>query len=132
MKRAIEIEYAREQRKLATPEETKMWELIRNRKFMNLKFSRQFPVVISSRPEKSTFYIADFYCRALRLIVEIDGPYHETQKIYDQARDEILNDLGYNILRIKNEQINEGIRNALHIISEFIAQLKRTETDSGR
>jgi len=66
------------------------------------------------------------------LIIEIDGPYHETQKIYDQARDEILNDLGYNILRIKNEQINEGIGNTLKILSEFITQLKKTETDSGR
>jgi len=42
MKRAIEIEYTREQRKLATPEETKMWELIRNRKFMNLNSQGNF------------------------------------------------------------------------------------------
>jgi len=31
MKRAIEIEYARVQRKLSTPEESKMWELLRDR-----------------------------------------------------------------------------------------------------
>jgi very-short-patch-repair endonuclease len=101
MKRAIEIEYAREQRKLATPEEIKMWELFRDRKFMNLKFSRQFPIVISSTPEKRTFYIADFYCHALRLIIEIDGLIHQRQNIYDQARDKILNNLGYKIPRKK-------------------------------
>jgi len=39
MKKAIEIEYAREQRKSATAEEIKMWELLRGRKFMNFKFS---------------------------------------------------------------------------------------------
>ncbi len=125
MKRAIEIEYAREQRKLATPEEMKMWELIRGRIVMNLKFSRQYPIVISSTLEKRIFYIADFYCHALRLIIEIDGQIHEKQKIYDQARDKMLNDLGYNILRIKNEKINERIGNAIIILTEFINQLKK-------
>ena len=125
MKRAIEIEYAREQRKSATPEEIKMWELLRDRKFMNFKFSRQYPIVISSTPEKRTFYIADFFCHALRLIIEIDGPIHETQKSYDQARDKILNDLGYNILRLKNEKINEEIGNTLRFLSEFIIQIKQ-------
>jgi len=127
MKRAIEIEYAREQRKLATAEEIKMWELLRDRNFMNLKFSRQFPIVISSTPEKRTFYIADFFCHGLGLIIEIDGSIHEKQKIYDNARDKILNDLGYNILRLKNEQINQEIGNVLKILSEFIIQIKQKQ-----
>ena len=124
MKKAIEIEYAREQRKLATPEEIKMWEILRDRKFMNFKFSRQYPIVISTTLGKRIFYIADFFCHALRLIIEIDGPIHEKQKIYDQARDKILNDFGYNIIRIKNEQINAEIVDTLKILSEFITLLK--------
>jgi very-short-patch-repair endonuclease len=124
MKRAIEIEYAREQRKFATQEERKMWELLRDRKLMNYKFSRQYPIVISATNGKRIFYIADFFCHTLRLIIEIDGPIHETQKSYDQARDKILNDLGYNILRLKNEQINEKIGNVLKILSEFIIKIK--------
>jgi very-short-patch-repair endonuclease len=125
MKRAIEIEYAREQRKLATAEESKMWELLRNRKFMNFKFSRQYPIVISTTQGKRIFYIADFFCQALGLILEIDGPIHEKQKSYDQARDKILNDLGYNILRLKNEQIKDKPGTILKILSDFISQLKK-------
>ena len=91
---------------------------------MNFKFSRQYPIVISSTPEKRTFYIADFFCHALGLIIEIDGPIHEKQKIYDNARDNILNDLGYNILRLKNEHINEEIVKTLKILSDVITQIK--------
>jgi very-short-patch-repair endonuclease len=125
MKRAIEIEYAREQRKLATPEELKMWEILRDRKFMKFKFSRQYPIVISATQEKRIFYIADFFCHALRLIIEVDGPIHEKQKKYDEARDKILNDLGYKILRIKNEQMNENLGNMKKNLSELIIQLKK-------
>jgi len=126
MKKAIETEYAREQRKFATPEELKMWELLRNRKFLNFKFSRQYPIVISSNHEKRTFYIADFFCHALGLIIEIDGPIHEKQKIYDQARDKTLNDLGYKVLRLKNEQINEEFSQTIKKLAEFITQLKKS------
>jgi len=126
MKKAIETEYAREQRKFATPEELKMWELLRNRKFLNFKFSRQYPIVISSNQEKRTFYIADFFCHALGLIIEIDGPIHEKQKIYDQARDKTLNDLGYKVLRLKNEQINEEFSQTIKKLAEFITQLKKS------
>jgi very-short-patch-repair endonuclease len=96
---------------------------------MNFKFSRQYPIVISSTPENRTFYIADFFCHQLRLIIEIDGPIHETQKSYDQARDKILIDLGYNILRQKNEQINEEIGNVLKNLSEFIIQIKNKNSE---
>jgi very-short-patch-repair endonuclease len=68
-----------------------MWELLRDRKLMNYKFSRQYPIVISATKGKRIFYIADFFCHALRLIIEIDGPIHEKQKSYDQARDKTLN-----------------------------------------
>lgn len=124
MKRAIEIEYAREQRKLGTPEEKIMWQLLRDRKFMNLKFSRQYPIVISSTKEKRRFYIADFYCHALKLILEIDGPIHDKQKTYDQARDKTLNDLGYKVLRIKNQQVNKELGQTKKTLTEFITTLK--------
>jgi len=61
----------------------------------------------------------------LGLLIEIDGPIHETQKSYDKARDKILNALGYNILRLKNEQIKDKPGNILKILSDFISQLKK-------
>lgn len=50
-----------------TPAEKLLWEELRGKKFMGLKFRRQHPVLV---------YIADFYCHSIKLIIEIDGGYH--------------------------------------------------------
>lgn len=124
MRWTIEIEYAGEQRKNPTKEEIKMWELIRDRRFNNLKFYRQYPIVISSSADKKEFYIADFYCHSIRLILEIDGEIHNKQVVYDQARDTTLNKLGYHILRISNAHVNIINDDVLNNISNFIYKLK--------
>jgi len=120
----IQIEYAREQRKNATPEERKIWELLRGRKYKNLKFYRQYPIVISAKTSKKEFYIADFYCHTLRLILEIDGEIHNKQVVYDTARDNVLSKLGYQIFRISNNQVNALNENLLNILSSFIDNIK--------
>jgi very-short-patch-repair endonuclease len=72
---------AREMRKEPTEAERRVWRLIRSRQVHGLKFRRQ--AVIAG-------FIADFYCAELKLILELDGSFHENQEIhdYDQARDE--------------------------------------------
>ena len=125
MKRwTVEIEYAREQRKNPTQEEIKLWELLRNRRFNNLKFYRQYPIVISSSDNGKEFYIADFYCHTIRLILEIDGEIHNKQTTYDQARDDTLNKLGYKILRISNVQVASQIEDVFNLITCFINKIK--------
>jgi very-short-patch-repair endonuclease len=124
MRWTVEIEYAREQRKNPTKEEIKMWKLIRERRFNNLKFYRQYPIVISSSADKKEFYIADFYCHSIRLILEIDGETHDKQAVYDQARDQTLSKLGYHILRLSNEQVNTKNEDVLNILSCYIDKLK--------
>ena len=125
MKRwTVEIEYAREQRKIATQEERKMWDLLRDRKYNNLKFYRQYPILVSSYDKRKEFYIADFYCHTIRLILEIDGEIHNKQTAYDQARDNTLNELGYQILRISNLQVCSQNEDVLNILSCFINKLK--------
>jgi very-short-patch-repair endonuclease len=125
MKRwTVEIEYAREQRKNATKEEKIMWDLLRDRKFNNLKFYRQYPIVVSYYDIRKEFYIADFYCHTIRLILEIDGEIHNKQAAYDQARDNTLNELGYHILRISNLQVSSQNEDLLNFISSFIDKLK--------
>jgi very-short-patch-repair endonuclease len=125
MKRwTVEIEYAREQRKKATQEEKIMWDLLRDRKYSNLKFYRQYPIVVSSYDNRKEFYIADFYCHTLRLILEIDGEIHNKQTTYDQARDNTLNELGYKILRISNVQVASQIEDVFNLIACFINKIK--------
>jgi very-short-patch-repair endonuclease len=105
------LELARGMRYEMTKPEQVLWKHIRNKKFCGLKFKRQYPI---------GRYIADFYCRELKLIIEIDGDIHDRQKEYDKNRDEYLSAGGYKTLRIKNEEINESIENVFEKIKHFI------------
>ncbi|MDD2907156.1 MAG: DUF559 domain-containing protein [Candidatus Gracilibacteria bacterium] len=93
-------ELSRELRKKGTKEEEILWELLRNKKLNGIKFRRQHPF---------GRYVADFYSDELKLVIELDGKIHENQKEYDEIRDEIIKTYGVNILRIKNEEINNDI-----------------------
>ncbi|QOI96260.1 MAG: endonuclease domain-containing protein [Flammeovirgaceae bacterium] len=96
---------ARELRKQQTPQETLLWQKLRNRKYHNLKFLRQHPIVYDKQRGNLKFFIADFYCAELRLIIEVDGLIHQFQKHYDQNRDAILRDLRIQVIRIRNEEL---------------------------
>ncbi|TVL97672.1 MAG: hypothetical protein CV087_22100 [Candidatus Brocadia sp. WS118] len=94
---------ARRLRRAMTKSERELWSQLRNRKFRNLKFLRQHPIIYRSLNGNTKFFIADFYCDELRLVVELDGPIHDKQKDCDDARDRKMNELGLKVLRIKNE-----------------------------
>lgn len=49
-------------------------------------------------------YFADFYHRKAKLVVEIDGGYHETRRDKDAARDAHLAKRGIMTIRLTNEQ----------------------------
>ena len=87
---------ARELRKKQTPSEAVMWELLRDRRFMNLKFRRQHQVGEC---------VVDFYCDEHKLAVELDGPVHDEarQAKKDKTRDSYLQSLGLTVLRLHNE-----------------------------
>lgn len=58
-----------------------------------------------------SFYITDFYFPQKRVVVEIDGQYHqkEEQAVKDQERtDNLINKCGVDhVLRVRNEQIRD-------------------------
>lgn len=85
-----------------TISETKLWEELKSKKLNNYKFRRQHPI---------HYFIADFYCHEFKLIIELDGEYHNTkeQKEYDKQRDELLNFQEIEILRITNEDVLNNI-----------------------
>ena len=93
---------ARKLRKNLTEEERKLWNLLRNRKFLNLKFKRQYPIYN---------YIVDFCCEEKKIVIEIDGGQHnEPENIeYDKKRTKIINSEGYKVIRFWNNEINENI-----------------------
>jgi len=75
------INKARSLRKNQTDAERLLWQKLRNRKLLNVKFRRQFPI----EP-----YIADFVCLELKLIIELDGSQHFDQIAYDNKRNDFL------------------------------------------
>jgi very-short-patch-repair endonuclease len=98
------LSYARKLRRNQTPSEKFFWEKVRNKQFHNFKFYRQHRVkYMNNRQHK--YFIADFYCRQNKLIIEIDGPIHQKTVDYDNRRTEILNSLGYTVLRFTNYQV---------------------------
>jgi leucyl-tRNA synthetase len=110
---------ARQLRKKATAEEVILWEKLRSRKFYNLKFQRQYPVVYEIINNESLYFIADFYCAEMKVIVEIDGKIHDFRKSRDNRRDEILRSLNYHVLRVKNEELG-NIEVVMDKIKAFI------------
>ena len=104
--------FTKKLRRRMTPEETILWESLRNRKCGELKFRRQANI----GP-----YIADFLCKEYKAIIELDGIIHEKeeQKERDMNRDEYLEELGYKILRITNEELIESIPATLKRIHSF-------------
>ena len=58
-------------------------------------------------------YIVDFYCHAAALIIEADGDIHESQRVADRERDDILICKGFKILRFRNQEIEENLNNVL-------------------
>lgn len=92
--------YRRNLRRRETKAEALLWQILRNRQVAGLRFKRQHGI----GP-----FIVDFYCHQIRLIIEVDGGYHDLpkQKSYDQWREAFLDRAGYRMLRFRNEEVLE-------------------------
>lgn len=91
--------------------EEAFWKLIRGKQIKNHKFNRQFAVIFDYEGKKR-FFIADFYCHTLKLIIEIDGKIHDKQKEYD--------DLSYKILKFKNENIIKEPKSVITKLYDYL------------
>ena len=113
-------EFARLLRKNLTPEETIMWDLLRNRSLTGYKFLRQHPIKVWETNGRYHFYYADFYCAEMKLVVEIDGLIHTLQEDYDKARDQVMLELRLTVLRVTNEEVNNNLIGVLKRIQETL------------
>lgn len=116
------VKRARELRQDMTEAEKLLWLNLRNRRFFNLKFLRQHPIIYEVFKNKPLYFIADFYCAEKKLVIEVDGKIHDFQKEYDLHREEILQSLNLSVLRIKNEEV-EDMRKVLEKIKVFITKI---------
>ena len=105
------IQAARKLRQNLTPAESRLWDALKNKQLHGLRFRCQHPL---------HGFIADFYCPAHRLIVEVDGGIHDEQQDYDAARTERLEVLGYRVLRFGNEEVMGDLEGVLAGILEGV------------
>lgn len=107
-------EYIKENRHSPTEAETVLWEHLRG-KSTGYKFRRQHAI---------GDFIADFVCLSERLIIEVDGEYHnDPQQVeYDQIRTRALNAMGYDVLRFSNEEILGSPEDVIEAIINYIEQ----------
>jgi len=104
---------ARHLRRSMTPTEKKLWSSLRANRLDGLHFRRQ--IVVEG-------YIADFYCHAARLVVEVDGGVHQQQQGYDGLRDQVMKAAGYAVLRIPAEEVESNVEHVLTKIRKAVAR----------
>ena len=100
---------ARALRKNATKQERQLWRLISR---YRPKFTRQLPI----GP-----FTADFACREAKLIVELDGSQH-AESTRDQHRDAFLQQEGWSVMRIWNNEVIENPDGVITAIVERAAE----------
>ena len=124
---------ARNLRKNQTLSEKSLWEVLRRKNLSGFRFLRQHPIFYSIKDKWVEFYIADFYCSELKLIIELDGKIHEYRKDYDSERDLKLLNKGIYVVRIKNEELDDMDSVLLFLnrkINERISQIAVNKQDS--
>jgi len=101
---------ARNNRKNPTPAEKLTWDkLFSNKQFHGYKFTRQ---------KMLAWFIVDFYCSELQLVVEIDGEIHNYQEDYDNERMYMLQESNLKIFRYSNEEIIWDIWNVYRNLTQ--------------
>jgi len=105
--------YSRDLRKNMTDAERTLWSKIRKKQIKGRQFYRQKPI---------GNYIVDFYCPSAKLIIELDGGQHLTEKgkSEDEKRDEYLKRLGFEVKRYSDIEVLRDIEGVLEDIYSFI------------
>ena len=117
---------ARSLRRTETKSEKLLWSLLRAKQICGLKFRRQHPI--------GPFF-ADFACVTAKLVVEIDGGYHDAVVESDTSRAEYLQESGWSVIRFDDRDVIDdpesvGTAIARHLGLSFDYQ-NRKGTGSG-
>ena len=105
-------DFAIENRKHPTQAESALWEMVKGKQLGGV-FKRQH--IIGD-------FIADFYCPHAKLVIELDGGYHQLpgQQVSDEERTRWLEEHGYKVVRFTNEEVIGNMEQTLQIIKRFI------------
>ncbi len=115
---SILLSHAKEMRKEPTLEEAMLWDEIRNRK-LDDKFRRQHLV---------GKYIVDFVCLEKKLIIEVDGGYHNVKEQIelDEERTFGLEQKHlFKVIRFTNDEVKFEISKVLSTIKQELSKRKQ-------
>ncbi len=98
-------------RKNMTKEEKHLW----------YDFLKKLPQTVN-RQKVIDKYVVDFYCADAKLVIELDGFQHGSEKAIeeDKKRDEYLKGLGLTVIRYSNYDININFNGVCEHLLEYI------------
>ena len=117
---AFSFQLAESLRKTETFPETILWNTLKNKQFLGLKFRRQHAI---------NRFVVDFYCHKYKLVIEVDGSVHDNEdvKIRDKERECELESYGLKIIRFSNKDITHNLQTVLIKTEQFVNENKITE-----
>ena len=101
---------ASELRENMTIAEKLLWSRLKSNQ-LGVRFKRQHPIDI---------FIADFYCHQYKLVVEVDGEYHNEQLDYDEGRTAELQNLGITVIRFTNDEVMSDVDRVVEEIRKHL------------
>jgi len=107
------LETARLLRKNMTYYEEIIWERLKGKQILGLRFRRQHPI---------DFFIVDFYCHKARLVIEIDGEIHYKQHEYDDGRSAEIEKFGIKVIRFTNDEVVNNIEAVIKKIELVVSE----------
>ena len=112
---------ARALRKNSTDAERIIWSELRDHRLAGASFRRQVPI---------QNYIADFVCHAAKLVIELDGGQHFSDRgeQADAARSRVIEAQGFKVLRFNNHDVMANRAGILETIATAIAERAPTLT----
>ena len=113
-------------RKNMTKAEASLWKyILRGKQLKGYQFRRQRPVLN---------YIADFLCKDLMLIIEVDGITHDTETtvLKDVRRQQVLEENGFKVVRFTDEEVLNNISGVEVRLTAIIEQLEKSTPVASR
>ncbi|UIE37253.1 endonuclease domain-containing protein [Leptodesmis sichuanensis] len=118
-------EIARKLRKTMTRSEVILWQHLKGKQMNGYDFDRQRPI---------DEYVVDFYCKKLKLAIEIDGSSHDSEEAQEQDRyrQQRLEALGVRFLRFRDEEVRQNVGAVLQAIAAWIKDNAPKTSPPGR
>ena len=114
--------FASSLRKNMTKAEACLWKYALSAKQLDgYQFRRQRPVLN---------YIADFMCKELMLVIEVDGISHQDEKVIfkDERKQRALESAGFTVLRFSDDEVLNNMKGVISFLEDWIQKREENST----